>query len=245
MKPYLLFCIFFCFPLLIQPDSEYLFIVWDVGQGSWSTLVEPKKCLHVDMGGQVSFFRERLLRYCSRKKNFLVLTHLDKDHLNFVKKFSRSLRLCLMDKHSFSDKKQLPIEDCKVSHLESLTLIYQSRFSVRNESNLYILVEKILITGDQPKSLEALSSGKLKSYSIETLVVGHHGSKTSSGSAFLKSLPLLKNGLVSAFKKRYGHPHQQTKKKFRKIFVPLIDTESYGTLIMDISQYYIREKPPG
>ncbi|MCC6138753.1 MAG: hypothetical protein IT287_08980 [Bdellovibrionaceae bacterium] len=211
-----------------------LFIVWDVGQGSWSTIVAQKTCVHFDMGGQVTPQYSLVLHHCKSKANYLALSHLDRDHVVFIKKFSSKLNICLIDKHLFPLNKVVPfIKKCNKTPT-SLQRIATADFLERNDSHVYLWKEHTLITGDLPQHLELKLLPKLAQNKIRFLLVGHHGSKTSSHPRFIAKLSHLHQALVSAKQITYGHPHQLTRNTFKKNHVPLIETQAYGTLIYEL-----------
>ncbi|MCB9072411.1 MAG: hypothetical protein H6623_02225 [Bdellovibrionaceae bacterium] len=227
-------------------DFSYLFIVWNVGQGAWSTLIDNNYCIHVDMGGEFYQVVKMAQRYCVSKKNVLLLTHLDRDHRNFIPNMQKRIALCLFEKTTYPLDKRITLTNCNQSHLPWIKRVFTSHFKVQNEGHAFLLFNTFLITGDLPAVLENKISGSLDK--IRFLLVGHHGSKTSSSLSLLHRLTNLESAIVSARKHKYGHPHFITQKKFRDLNVPLVDTETYGTLVFDISSYYtqwaVKEERP-
>ena len=81
--------------------------------------------------------------------------------------------------------------------------------------------EKIIIAG---KSSQGLDSDILK--------VGHHGSRTSSSSEFIKSVSP-EYALISLGRdNKYGHPHMETLDTLEKIGAKIFRTDLLGTIIM-------------
>lgn len=226
-----LFLIFLFFPQHLSEHPPHLFVVWDVGQGLWSTIVSKKLCLHFDMGGEYFRHSAKLIQYCGHKKNQIALSHMDHDHIRFVQKINRRFDVCIVNKH------QLPIHT-SIKNIAScrqpkdLEQMYTSTFSYKNESHVYSWKNEILAPGDAYKKQERrLAQNNLTR--IRFLLVGHHGSKTSSDKSFIASLPKLKQALVSARKPKYGHPHIFTRDVFKKNKIPLIETHVFGTLIYE------------
>lgn len=212
-------------------NSTDKLIVWDVGQGQWISLITPKECFHYDMGGEI--FPKPVLSLCQKKNNRLALSHWDYDHTSFVFKFKRQvLSFCVfhlpIGEH-FLKRRLEPLVTC--SPLQSEEVITPHKISKKeneNSSIFFVKERKILITGDAPQKQER----KLKSLGkVEVLVVGHHGSVTSSALEFLSRLKNLKVGLVSARQAKYGHPHQKVMSRFKKLKIPLLSTNDWGTLI--------------
>lgn len=230
-----LFCFFVLFPQAINRDHWDFVVIWNVGQGSMSSYITPTQCVHVDMGGEN--FPQKLIENCRGKDNFLYLTHFDWDHINFVNKTYRQLdSLCLATSlpNHLKPKKIYwlsKLRHCSQSS-KGIIQLQTSQFKKSNESHVYLLAEKVLITGDDPQYEEKLLVPHLEKYKnkIRYLVAGHHGSRTSTSGALLRSLVHLRMVLISARKKRYGHPHKEVLEKLKKMAVPGVNTESYGHL---------------
>ncbi|MGY3710347.1 ComEC/Rec2 family competence protein [Lactococcus lactis subsp. lactis] len=74
---------------------------------------------------------------------------------------------------------------------------------------------------------------------VDVLKVGHHGSKTSSNSDFIKEInPKL--ALISVGEKnRYGHPNQETLETLKKNQIRILRTDQKGALkLMQINQQW-------
>lgn len=233
IKTFILFSLLILNTESIGRETRDLFIIWDVGQGSWSTAVEEKFCVHFDMGGQKAPPREALLYYCGTKKNYLALTHLDKDHIRFIKKFASALRLCLITKKSFPKNKAVQsLKSCNETPY-GLHQVMVADFLERNDSHVYLWNNTALITGDLPRRGELRLIPKLRKNKIRFFLAGHHGSKTSSHPQFVRRLIHLEQVLISAKKYTYGHPHEITRKTFKKSGVPLVETQHFGSLIFE------------
>lgn len=197
-------------------------------------MVTDKQCVHFDMGGERFPARALLTTYCKKKANILALSHLDADHVRFIRKAGRFLKLCLLDKGSFPKNKftpRLPLCSTMPSHLK---LLHRSSFRLRNESHIYIWKNLVLVPGDAYKKQELGLLSSRDILSIRFLLVGHHGSKTSSHEHFVRKLKNLEQAIVSARRSKYGHPHAHTTATFRRLKAPVITTEDFGTLIYEL-----------
>lgn len=235
MKTVLLFLGIALYAHPISSAQPSLLIVWNVGQGSWTTVVDKTKCWHFDMGGEFSAQQQQLLGLCQRKVNVLALTHLDRDHTSFIRKYTHSLQLCLFFKKTFSlPKKWKSLADCR-EPTEPLRVLYSSKFKFKNESHMYLWKKLLLVTGDSYKTAEIqLSKNHLLQFP-KFFLVGHHGSKTSSHPLFISQLKSISQAIVSARRHKYGHPHFTTRTTFRRYRVPLIETQNFGTLIYELN----------
>lgn len=91
----------------------------------------------------------------------------------------------------------------------------------------------VMLTGDSPKWVETKLVGLdgPQGLASQVLKAGHHGSKTSSGDAFVVAVnPDF--AVVSAGKdNRYGHPNEEVLVTFRKYDVPVLRTYEEGTIV--------------
>ncbi len=227
----------FMFPLLlfaavpINLDREKEFIVWNVGQGLWSTLVEPSKCLHFDMGGEYMPLKP-VQELCYEKQNIIFLSHEDWDHIGFVKKVARTLpKTCLVPPHttkkSFTKSLVKSLLPCpEIPLVQKIDLNF---YKTTNDSSRIIETENILLPGDSTACMEKKWCYLLKGIDrVRVLVLGHHGSQTSTSQHLLDKLSHLKLSIASAREQRYGHPHAIVRKRLKKNGIPLLRTEDWG-----------------
>lgn len=225
------------FSLLLTPksfreDSFSKFTLWNVGQGQWVTLSTATHCHHIDSGGEFVDWAS-INKSCSKKINTIRFTHYDWDHIRFVNQLrDLSSIVCResIPRYPIPSEKRKIIESipiCKSS--SSVRLIYAGHpKSSNHQSHVFHILNKFLIPGDSPSSLEAQWINKPE-VSTEVLVLGHHGSRTSTSSALLHRFRF-KQALVSARKKRYGHPHKIVQERLKKYRIPLIKTEEWGNI---------------
>lgn len=92
----------------------------------------------------------------------------------------------------------------------------------------------IMLTGDSTIKTEniILASNTAADLKSAILKAGHHGSRTSSGDAFVRvvapSYALISDGKDN----KYGHPHQETLDTFRAFGVEVLRTDLLGAIIM-------------
>ncbi len=228
------------FLLLLIPLklNSYMFekklIIWNVGQGQWLTYVTDKSCLHIDMGGEASNFN-KVSQHCYQKQNPVLITHNDYDHIGFIKKAYYSLpHLCLVHPNTSKYLRQIPLCDKppelynEASHKPSL------RFKIsKNDLSRVFKTGPVLIPGDSTKRQEKLWSLR-KDYKTTTLILGHHGSKTSTSKHLLNNLPRLKQAIASARYKKYKHPHWTVVNRLKHKGAGLITTEHWGNIHIEM-----------
>lgn len=213
----------------ISTDRLFNFIVWDVGQGQWTTFIDHNQCLHFDMGGEK--YPKKLTELCRRKLNILFITHEDWDHVSFISTFSRKTEnFCFFNlkppKRTFL--KRLKKCDIKLPKVVSIISKGLSGRSANEESSVFLLNNQILQTGDAPQSEEKRWLYKLPK-KIKLLILGHHGSNTSTSNSLLEHIKI-KMAVASSRKKRYGHPHPKVIDRLKNKKIPLLSTENMGSL---------------
>lgn len=242
-------------PLANTAASRQYWIVWNVGQGQWSTLVDEKNCLHFDMGGEKNPIH-RVLQLCQKRKNRLFFSHWDWDHLGFAKKAQRAFpQACLeLAPRGISTPRKMKIlksyPPCSTTELKEPStkfhwreLTRQVSFSSQrprrhpssNElSHVLVLGERILLPGDSPLQQEKLWVQQKGLARVKYLLLGHHGSRTSTSDELLWALPRLQMAVASARSARFGHPHSEVLRRLQKFHIPLLKTEDWGHIWIEL-----------
>lgn len=89
---------------------------------------------------------------------------------------------------------------------------------------------KFMFMGDLDRQGERNVIHRNPDLRVDVLKLGHHGSKTSSDSQFIRQL-LPQIGIISAGRQnRYGHPNQETLITLRKNNVKSVSTQKYGMI---------------
>jgi competence protein ComEC len=118
-----------------------------------------------------------------------------------------------------------------------------------NDSSCVLLVEgrggRVLLPGDISSKTEPAVAAALGAGPPPVLVVPHHGSKTSSGAAFIAALqPSL--ALVSAgWRNRFGHPRAEVLARYAQAGVPLFNTAVEGAVEVEFPADRAPSRQPG
>ncbi len=236
-----IFVISILFPVFAAEDFKRVLVVWNVGQGQWVTEVDHDGCLHFDVGGEIKPVAKKLKLFCDGKQNALFFSHWDWDHIGLVKYLDLHLpQVCIAQmpggvgsESKVRLLKSIPV--CSKKNFTVQTLLAYDAKSTNANSNVFVQRD-ILIPGDSPTSQEKLWLHQLNApLKIHTLILGHHGSRSSTGLPLLEHLPQLRLAIVSARKKRYGHPHLQTLLRLQKHHILVLRTEDWGHIVMPIS----------
>ena len=228
-------------------------IVWSVGQGQMVTYVSKNDCYHFDMGGEY-FPKKKLFKICSHKKNRVYYSHFDSDHINFSLKAKKILpSLCRHPSSAhlrLSQKKQAMIQKIPVcssekqAQIDEIILPPTVHPKNSNESSRIFVIKKIiLIPGDSTKRMEKHWAPLAQKFPIQVLIVGHHGSRSSTSLWLLKHIPDLKIAVSSARRKRYGHPHPSTVQKLRKSKALFLNVEDFGHIAIPLGLSFLRAFP--
>lgn len=230
-----LFLTFLLYAVPFDRESAVQFIVWNVGQGLWTTGVTADHCVHFDMGGERAPWNQ-VMKLCRKKANAVHLSHWDTDHLSFMGTGRYFLpRLCRLNEPPFpkSEAKQKMfrrIGPCRFPLTGGTTWRPQDR-SNSNGQSVVAEWRKVLIPGDSSASQEKIWAHELKRVqSVRFLVLGHHGSQTSTSNRLLEKLPAIRLAIASARKQRYGHPHRRVLDRLKKFGVPVLSTEDWGSI---------------
>ncbi len=89
----------------------------------------------------------------------------------------------------------------------------------------------VMLTGDSTKRMEnylvLIDDGRLKS---DVLKAGHHGSRTSSGENYIKTVAPQYVVISAGKNNRYGHPHADVLVIFQKFSIQIMRTDREGTI---------------
>lgn len=230
------------FIILISPrptqdlDHTSSLIIWNVGQGQWITWSDSEKCLHFDTGGE-SVPWNQILKLCWLKTNYIYLSHKDRDHSQWANQLYHLMpkKTCLFNpltkNPEFIYHAQAPscTTERKTTELQRWIPPETKYLKNTNYHSEIFLFKKFLLPGDSIMAAEKSWVNKISiPHRIKVLILGHHGSKTSTSTKLLNALPLLSQCISSSRKIKYGHPHQETLARLKKKKCPHLNTEKWG-----------------
>ena len=240
MKTLLIFLIvFFKIKSAEAPAHLDMWVNWNIGQGQWLTHITNETCRHFDVGGEFGTFKrlkKSLIFYCGKKRNELILSHWDLDHFFNIPSLAKSFPgVCWLHKPEFAAEKPqaqkiiaLKLSPCPG---ESPSFWQPARAETTNDSSAVFMEQEVLIPGDSPIQQEKLWAYQVPGItSTRVLILGHHGSRTSTGRDLLSQLPHLKYAISSARYARYHHPHPDTLGRLQAFHIPVLKTEDWGNI---------------
>ncbi len=229
----LLFFLTLIEPQLMTSAQNYKsLIVWNIGQGQFISLSGNKVCEHFDAGGEW-LPKTKLFLHCSWHR--FQLTHTDQDHINLIKKIPNK---CLTLESSklwtsrYNRKRHLKnLDICATNAPHVLThSLLRTRHKTNDDKGYVYKTQNFLIPGDASKRTLSHWSPLLKDKKKLNLIAPHHGSKNSYSKGVFHSKNI-KSVIVSARRKRYGHPHPIMEDGFKSSGIPVLKTEDWGHLI--------------
>jgi competence protein ComEC len=224
------------------PECLNYWVVWHVGQGQWVTHVVNDQCVHYDIGGELGsfkFIQNKFMKTCGQKKNYVSLSHWDFDHyINLIPVSKLVRNICWIHKpgptkmnKSIRAIEDLNIPACTNDFPVSLQQWSPTEARTSNDTSTVSLDQGFLMPGDSPIGKEKIWSVEMKRLqTVRVLILGHHGSRTSTGKFLLDHLPNLKIAVSSARMKKYGHPHKETLQRLAKNKTPVLKTEDWGSI---------------
>ncbi|HVT75042.1 MAG TPA: ComEC/Rec2 family competence protein [Candidatus Paceibacterota bacterium] len=218
------------------------------------------KDMLVDSGPNAGILRERLADVMPRsdKRIDIVLeTHPDADHISgfpnifedfdvgtFVEPGIHSKNSIDDEMHALLAEKGVPIAiarrgDSYDLGSTSFRILFPdedvSKYKDTNDASIVGQLvygsTTIMLTGDSPKKVEdklvRLDKAGLKS---DVLKLGHHGSRTSSGAAFVQAVAPAYAIVSAGAGNRYGHPHKEVLDTMKSLGIPVLQTSLEGII---------------
>ena len=117
-----------------------------------------------------------------------------------------------------------------------------------NEASLVLAVQygafDMLLTGDVEGKGETLLTRKLLEVYPDTewevLKVAHHGSKTSTGEAFLQAVRPGYACISAGRGNRYGHPHEETLERLGAYGATVLSTQNLGAVMIQVVEFEMK-----
>lgn len=248
LSPILCLPLFYRWPSLQQGEAQLS--VLDVGQGLSVLIQTQKHQLLYDTGTNTSA-GERIinpyLHYIGVKKlNALMISHNDKDHTGGADAVFRQFipqQLWYSAKpQGYQPPPQTIHHECYAGQtwhwdgvqFEVLSPVVGVNYDKDNNRSCVLRVSatgfSVLLTGDMEAPAEQILLKQQKNLQSDILLLGHHGSKTSSTEPFLQAVKP-KLAIVSAgYLNHFGHPTPVVVQRLQKRQINIDNTIEQGTL---------------
>lgn len=251
-------------------DASVTFL--DVGQGDSSVIILPfGKTILIDTGGlylsRYNISKNKTVPYLNSlgisKIDILILTHGDYDHMgeaiNLVNNFK--VKKVIFNCGEFNDlekklikvldKKKIKYYSCiKELNIDNnkLYFLQTKEYDNENDNSNVIYTEldgyKFMFMGDAGIDKEKDILDKYNLSNVDVLKVGHHGSKTSTGSSFIKKINPKYSIISVGENNRYGHPNNEALKNLANSKIYRTDLDGSIEIKLNKNGYRIRTCPP-
>ena len=250
-------------------DASVTFL--DVGQGDSSVIIFPfGKTILIDTGGlylsRYNISKNKTVPYLNSlgisKIDLLILTHGDYDHIGDAINLLNEIKVdeVLFNNDSFNDT-----ENKIIKVLDKKNIRYsKNSWDFKKNEDLYFLNTKMydnendnstvvyftyknfsfLFTGDASKEREEDIMENYNIKDISFLKVGHHGSKTSTGSSFIKKINPKYSIISVGENNRYGHPNKNTLKNLKDTTIFRTDLNGSIKIKLKKNKYEIKTCGP-
>ena len=240
-------------------QNTAVFTALDVGQGQCLLWQADDFTAVIDCGGsnadEAGEAAARALNSAGITRiQAVILTHYDTDHCGGVSQLLNRVQvehLILPDTNA--SLRQRLTEDA-ASHGTSVTFLSEEATLSANDTTLRLFPAKngkngnegslcvlataseydILITGDRSSVGEQALLDQYSIPPVELLVVGHHGSASSTSSQFLDALTP-ETAIISVGRNANGHPAPETLLRLQQAGVRVLRTDQEGTVVLPIS----------
>lgn len=192
--------------------------------------------------------------------NIVIISHMHADHINGLEEFLKNFKVELViyakpkeETIAYTNLKKIlkennvrykQVKSNEKIQLENITievLLPDNNYFKTDVVNSNSLICKIVVNrtnilymGDAGKQAEEkLIMNKYDLSNIHILKVGHHGSKTATSNEFVKKVNPV-NAVISANKKYYGHPHEQTIENLQEYGTYIYLTEKHGAIKLNV-----------
>lgn len=212
--------------------TEVIFI--NVGQGDATLILKHNTAILIDTGGSIykDIAKDCLMPLFKKKQiydiDLLITTHDDFDHSGALPSLMNNFKV----NRYIKEYTYFPIEidGIKLTNYNTYTALFEEE----NDESLVIGFNlsniNFLIMGDAPKKIENKIMEDYTYIPCDILKVGHHGSNTSSSSAFLNYLSP-KEAIISCGKNnKYGHPHKDVINNLRRKNITIKRTDEMGSI---------------
>lgn len=246
-------------PVTAEGELEIHFI--DVENADCIFVRQQDKTLLIDAGESTTFDRvERYLEdYGVDHLDLVIATHPHADHIggmpSVLQRFSvGEFIMSFMPEDAtpttrtyirmleLLDEKEIPVREAKVGDIYELgtaRLQILGPIEETDEKNDMSVITRLtfgdrafLFTGDAESGVEKQLVNSGHPLSADVLKLGHHGSKTSSSSLFLKAVSPQCVIATCGAENDYGHPHREVLQRLESMGITLYRADVSGNIVI-------------
>lgn len=239
-------------------------MVLDVGQGESVLMASKDHFALMDCGSKNSWYSagdiavEQLRSMGCKKLDYLILSHYDSDHVDGVTQLLSRMsvgQLLLPDSRDDAGLREVIVSAARRNRIPVNYVTEETVYSlggteltvypplgidpkVDNDQGLTLLATRggfdLLVTGDMSSGTERTLISTYALPDIEALVVGHHGSKSSTSRELLDALQP-EVAAISVGSNSYGHPTLQTLYRLTGAGAAVYRTDRQGTIHLSVN----------
>lgn len=237
-----------------QPErpawGEFQLRVLDVGQGAAQIIQTQQHTLVVDAGARMEDFDlgklvvvPALQALGVKHLDKLLITHADNDHSGGAESILIAYPASTLQTNAIELFPNRKAEPCYIGtrwqwdgvQFEVLSPALNDEAKGNNELSCVLRVSNqyysVLLAADAEKGAEKRMIERFGTkLNSKVLVLGHHGSKTSSSTEFLQAVQPHIALISSGYRNRYQHPHQEVLKRLEQLDIEYFNTASGGEL---------------
>ena len=249
--------------VLFSPDKinhgGFIYTLLDVGQGMASVVQTSSHTLVYDTGTRASenfdigklvvipYLRSKGIA----KVDTLLVSHEDIDHRGGAKYIHDNIPVTQVMSSDPDVLEMIKVESCDAGKkwqwdnvdFEILSPLHNYPKNDNNSSCVLKVSNgqhSLLLTGDIQKVaendlLENLFESMPEKLKAEVITVPHHGSKTSSSTAFIDAVSPQIGLITAGYRSRFGHPKPEVKKRYESRGVTLMNTVDHGAIQLSFS----------
>ncbi len=240
----------------LQPAPIALHLI-DVGQGTSVVLQQNQRAILYDLGpryGDYSATKSHVLPYLRylgiNQLDYVILSHNDSDHTGDWRVIQRAYPQAtwitdIPDLPTRLGCRQLPRQwqSFKFNVLWPEPWQLAADQAPKNQHSCVVEITaqaplkpwRILLTGDADIAAERAIVAKVPNLKTDILLLGHHGSKTSSDVQVLKQLSPLVALNSAGFDNPYRHPAPEVLAKLSLLQIPYYGTAEHGAIRVDLA----------
>ncbi len=113
------------------------------------------------------------------------------------------------------------------------------RYESDNDNSCVVQIQyagrTVLLTGDIERRVERDLLHSHPILSADVMTVPHHGSRTSSTMAFIRSVKPAIALNSSGYRNRFGFPHEEVIRRYREAGVDFYDTAQHGQIVINVT----------
>lgn len=207
----------------------------NVGQGDAILVNARGKHVLIDTGGlyERDISQEILIPYFRKHRiyalDYLFITHDDFDHSGGL----HSLQSSFPVRHIIKEPSFLPLTLNQITFVN----LNPGGYEDVNLNSLILYISfpsfHLLLMGDAGHQNEAALMVHYPELEVDYLKLGHHGSNSSTGDAFIRHY-LPHTAIISCgYNNRYGHPHQDVLTTLARYNVQVRRTDLEGTIVIE------------